>query len=274
MASIQNIAGYKFETLDIETIRAKRLDLRAKARDIGVKGSILLGSEGCNMFLAAEEDKNQEFLEAFYEVFPNLSDIKFKVSWSESAPFTRMLIKEKKEIITLAKPKVNPIAETAPEIDPEKFAQDFDSYLVVDTRNNYETELGKFSGSVDLNIDSFRDFPEAMKRTLPPVEANKPIVIYCTGGIRCEKAGLWMSQAGYKNVYQLKDGILGYFEKCGNQHYEGECFVFDKRVGLDHNLKETSTKQCYNCRTPWTAQAINERNGVCKCGKTVHWYEA
>lgn len=273
MSNIQNLAGYKFNNLELNKIQKHRLELRDIARKIGIKGSILLGTEGCNMFIAANEEQNKAFLKEFFQVFPELADIKFKVSWSETAPFTRMLIKLKQEIITLGQPNVNAVDKTATEIDPVEFANNYENYLVIDTRNTYETSLGKFKGAIDLGLESFREFPEAIKKVLPPAEANKPIVIYCTGGIRCEKAGLWMEQSGYENVYQLKDGILGYFEQCGQEHYEGECFVFDKRVGVNHNLSETETKQCYACRTPWTDSAINARNGVCSCGKTVYWYQ-
>lgn len=270
--TIENLAGYKFQALKIAKIREHRLALRAKAREIGVLGSILLSEEGCNMFIAAKPIQNQQFLSEFYKVFPELSDIKFKVSNSEEAPFSRMLIKEKKEIITLGQPCVNAVSEKAQEISPTKLASNYKDYLVIDTRNNYETKLGKFNGALDLNIESFREFPEAIMQQLPPAEADKPIVIYCTGGIRCEKAGLWMQQAGYKNVYQLKDGILGYFEECGQKEYDGECFVFDKRVGVDHELSETKTQQCYECRTPWMQSEIESRAGICTCGNKVHWY--
>lgn len=270
---IENLAGYKFQNLDIAKIRKNRLELREQARAIGLRGSILLSHEGCNMFIAGTPKQNQEFLELLFEVFPEIKDIKFKKSFSETAPFRRMLIKEKQEIITMGQPSVNAINDLAPEINAKEFANNYDNYLVIDTRNDYETELGKFKNAVDLKIKSFRDFPQAITAKLPPAEADKPIVIYCTGGIRCEKAGLWMQQAGYKNVYQLKDGILGYFEECGQQHYDGECFVFDKRVGVDHKLAETETNQCYKCRTPWSEAAIAARSGICSCGNKVHWYE-
>lgn len=273
MANIENLAGYKFQKLDLDTIRTNRIELRDFARKVGVLGSVLLSEEGCNMFIAATHEKNQIFIEELFKIFPELSDMQFKVSMSGQAPFSRMLIKEKKEIITLGQNSVNAVQQKASDITPTEFASNYGNYTVIDTRNSYETKLGKFEGALDLNLDSFREFPEAMLKTLPPAEADKPIVIYCTGGIRCEKAGLWMQQAGYNNVFQLKDGILGYFEQCGNNHYEGECFVFDKRVGVDHKLDETNTEQCYECRTPWSNAEIEKRAGICSCGNKVHWYQ-
>lgn len=270
MSNIENIAGYKFKHLEIEKIRANRIRLRDFARSNGILGSVLLSEEGCNMFIAATPEKNKIFTNELFSTFPELSDIKFKVSWSKNEPFSRMLIKEKKEIITLGKPSINAIANSAAEITPMQFSDNFSNYHVIDTRNKYETKLGKFKNAVDLNIESFRDFPEAILKTLPPAKTDKPIVIYCTGGIRCEKAGLWMQQAGYSNVYQLKDGILGYFEQCGNKNYDGECFVFDKRVGVNHLLEETNTTQCFNCRTPWTIAELKQKAGICNCGSKVN----
>ena len=117
---------------------------------------------------------------------------------------------------------------------------------MLDTRNDYEVRIGAFDNAVDLGIKHFRDFPAALAK-LPESAKKKPVVTYCTGGIRCEKAAELMSQEGFEQVYQLDGGIINYFEKCAGDHYHGECFVFDQRVALDPELKETKTVQCYAC---------------------------
>lgn len=271
MKTVENLAGYKFVTLNKKTIETSLELIKTTARNLGVKGSIILAEEGCNMFIAADPKTNKNFLEFFYKTIPELKEIPFKVSWSDEQPFKRMLVKFKKEIITFGQ-NVDAINNLVPEISPEDLSKNYSEYLIIDTRNNYETKLGKFANCQDLDLSSFKEFPKKIQSALPPEEIDKPIVIYCTGGIRCEKAGLWMQEAGYKNVFQLKDGILGYFEKCGNKNYEGECFVFDKRVGVDEKLDETETKQCFECRTPWSQNELSTRQGICSCGNQVQKY--
>jgi len=122
-----------------------------------------------------------------------------------------------------------------------------------DTRNDYEVKLGTFKGALPAGIDTFREFPEAVRR-LPEHLKHQPIVTFCTGGIRCEKAAPFMEREGFNNIYQLEGGILKYFEEVGSDHYDGECFVFDQRVGVDPGLHETASTQCFVCQTPLTAQ--------------------
>src|SRR5204863_4801653 len=122
-----------------------------------------------------------------------------------------------------------------------------------DTRNDYEVKLGTFKKAQAIGIDHFRDFPDAVRR-LPPAMKDQPIVMFCTGGIRCEKAGPFMEREGFKNIFQLEGGILKYFEECGGAHYDGECFVFDQRVGVDPNLQETDSVICFVCLMPLNKQ--------------------
>ena len=166
-----------------------------------------------------------------------------------------MLVKRKREIISLGMDEIRPAEFTGPHISPKEFKQmldDGDEVVVLDARNDYETRVGMFDGAVELDIASFREFPEAIG-SLPDEYRSKTVVMYCTGGIRCEKASAVMLKAGFDDVRQLEGGILGYFEECGGTHWNGDCFVFDQRVALDHQLEETEIVMCFKCREPLSA---------------------
>lgn len=258
-----NVAAYKFVTLDAAELPALRCALKDKAFACELKGTILLSAEGINLFLAGTQEKLGEFRD-FLASFSAFQDLWFKESFSDYQPFTRMLVRLKKEIISMGHREVQPEKKTAPYVSPEQLKSWYESkkdMIVLDTRNDYEIELGAFDEALDLNLDTFRGFPDAVAM-LPKSLKQKTIVTYCTGGIRCEKAAEYLLQQGYENVYQLEGGILNYFEKCGGEHYQGECFVFDKRVALDPELKETQTAQCYACRAP-LPPADQRADGVC-----------
>ncbi len=245
-----NISGYQFKPLtNLETLQKT---LKTHCRSQNLKGTILLSEEGINCFLSGERPT----IDAFYAYIAEkgFNEVDFKESLSESPPFKRMLVKVKSEIITMGVPGISPQKNRAPVVSAETFKQwleEGQDIVVFDTRNDYEVTLGKFINAIDLNIQDFKGFPEAVSH-LPPSLKNKKIVTYCTGGIRAEKAALYLQQEGFRDVYQLEGGILKYLEKCGKTHYEGECFVFDKRIAVDHQLNETPTKQCYVCRQPVT----------------------
>lgn len=246
-----NTSAYKFVQLPIEQLPTLRIEMKEKAKSLSLKGTILLSEEGINLFLSGLSDKLAAF-KAYLEKNIAFKNLPYKDSPSKDQPFSRMLVKIKKEIISMGKPDVIPQVHTAPYISPETLKQWYDEkkeMIVLDTRNDYEVMLGSFSGAIDLNIKNFREFPDAILKFKETFK-GKPIVTYCTGGIRCEKAAEWMLKSGFEDVYQLEGGILKYFEECGSKHYENECFVFDKRVGVDANLNETSTVQCYECRSP------------------------
>jgi UPF0176 protein len=166
-----------------------------------------------------------------------------------------MLVRLKKEIISMGHDEVKPAKFTGPSIKPTEFKSWLDEgkeIIVLDARNDYEMRTGKFQNAIDLNIKSFRDFPTAAKQ-LPDELKGTPVVMYCTGGVRCEKASVVLLEEGFNEVYQLEGGILGYFEECGGAHWDGECFVFDKRVGVNPELEETDTVMCFTCREPLLA---------------------
>lgn len=239
-----NISGYQFIKLD--NLEKLQKELQAFCGSLTLKGTILLGQEGINSFLSGSREK----IDAYYKKLPDFGfSIRYKESPSSYSPFSKMLVKIKHEIVTLGREDVNPICQSAPRISSCTFYQwlnDNKPMIILDTRNDYEVNIGKFKNAIHLNIQTFREFPEAIK-TLPEEYKSLPIVIYCTGGIRCEKAAPFMLSQGFKEVYQLDGGILQYFEDYQNAHYEGECFVFDKRIAVDEALRETTEKYCPSC---------------------------
>ena len=248
-----NISTYKFVTLD--NLDERRIALRDFCREIGLRGTILLSNEGINLFLAGTREVIDQFL-AHLHNDPAFADLEPKESLSDHQPFRRMLVKKKNEIITLAKPEIEPAKKTSQKIAAKELKAWFDEgrdFAMLDVRNDYEVELGSFEDAIPAKTDHFRQFPEAIKE-LPEDLKDKPIVMFCTGGIRCEKAGPLMENAGFKNIFQLDGGILKYFEECGGDHYHGECFVFDQRVAVDSELRETETTQCFACQHPLTAE--------------------
>jgi RluA family pseudouridine synthase len=185
---------------------------------------------------------------------PGLGELAFKASESDHQPFNRVLVRIKKEIIAFGVPGIEPGKRPSPKIAPATLKQWLDEgrpVTLLDTRNDYEVKLGTFRNAVAAGIDHFREFPAAVEK-LPAGLKEQPVVMFCTGGIRCEKAGPFMEGKGFKNIFQLEGGILKYFEDCGGAHYEGECFVFDQRVGLDPSLQETDSTQCFRCLSPLT----------------------
>ena len=191
-------------------------------------------------------------LVAHLHTWPGLEDLAPKYSPSEEQPFRRMLVRIKKEIIAFGVEGVNPSVRTSPKLKARELKQWLDEgrpITLLDTRNDYEVELGTFRGALIPHIDHFRSFPEAVRK-LPPEMKDQPIVMFCTGGIRCEKAGPFMEMEGFKHIYQLDGGILKYFEEVGGDHYNGDCFVFDQRVGLDPHLEESDTTVCFMCQSP------------------------
>src|SRR5450755_3946240 len=249
MKKIVNIAAYKFVALP--ELRSLRARLLALCNSWELKGTILLSAEGINLFVAGERGKI-DLLLAELRGLPGLEDLSPKISETEHQPFTRMLVRIKKEIIAFGVEGINPAQRTSPKLAAKELNQWLDEgrpVTLLDARNDYEVKLGTFRNALPIGVDHFRDFPAAVRK-LPEAMKEQPIVMFCTGGIRCEKAGPFMEREGFKNIFQLDGGILKYFEQCGGAHYDGECFVFDQRVGLDPSLQETEATQCFRCQTP------------------------
>jgi len=248
---IVNIAAYRFAPLqDLPSLRSALL---VKCAEWELKGTILLSTEGINLFVAGEAAPIESLLSELRRL-PGLADLSAKTSLTATQPFRRMLVRIKKEIIAFGVAGIDPARHTSPKLPPRELKRWLDEgrpVTLLDTRNDYEVKLGTFDNALTLDLDHFRHFPAAV-RALPEDLKAQPIVMFCTGGIRCEKAGPFMEREGFTNVFQLDGGILKYFEECGAAHYTGECFVFDQRVGVDPALRETDSTQCFNCQTPLT----------------------
>ena len=256
MTEFINIAAYKF--VELNRLAERKSHLLPLCKSLELKGTILLSKEGINLFLAGKRERVDQLLMQLRSQ-PEFADLTFKESVSEYQPFTRMLVRLKKEIISMGVDAIQPAKTTSPKITAHELKQWLDEgrdITLLDTRNDYEVEIGTFEKAVPIGIDHFRNFPRAAAK-LPETMRNKPVVMFCTGGIRCEKAGPLLEQNGFESVYQLDGGILKYFEECGGEHYRGDCFVFDKRVAVDPNLKETELEQCYACQAILSAEDQN-----------------
>ncbi len=253
-----NIAAYKFVTFN-DTVE-RRASFQAICHDLDLKGTILLTPEGINLFLAGTRNNIDKFL-GWLRQDSRFADIEVKESLSNEQPFNRMLVKLKKEIITMRHPLIQPELGRAPVVKAADLKRWLDQghddagkpVVMVDTRNAFEVDVGTFENTIDYRIHKFSEFPEVIARHKPELD-GKTGVTFCPGGIRWEKAAIHMQNIGYDSVYQLDGGILKYFEEVGGAHYQGDCFVFDYRTALNPELKATTTVQCFACRAVVTAR--------------------
>ena len=247
-----NIAGYRFIDLpDRDRLRAPLLE---HCLELGLKGTVLLSPNGINFFLSGTQESVDEYV-AHLEKDERFQDISLHISYSEYQPFKRMLVRLKNEIISLGMDEIKPAERTGQYIEPQEFKNWLDEgkeVMVLDTRNDYELRIGTFENAIDLNIKSFREFPKSTQKL--EQDKSTPVVMFCTGGIRCEKASVVMENQGWENVYQIKGGILGYFKECGGAHWNGDCFVFDKRVSITPELEESDHVLCFECRNPLSVE--------------------
>ena len=253
---VLNIAAYRFVSLDDPGSWVE--PLRARCTTLALKGTIIVATEGVNLFLAGASADIEAFLEgvAIDPLFVDregraaLSALDVKRSFSAAQPFGRLLVKHKPEIVTMRTPSVRPADGRAPAIAPERLAawlasghdDDGRPVVLLDTRNAFEVGHGTFDGARQLGIERFDAFPAAVDPLVDTLR-DETVVTFCTGGIRCEKAALYMRDRGFSRVLQLDGGILNYFEKVGNAHWHGDCFVFDERVALDADLQDTGAKR-------------------------------
>ena len=236
---VLNISAYLFTAID--DCAQLRTVLRARADAAGLKGTILLAEEGINLFIAGSADGVHEFV-ALLRAEPRFAGLTTKESWSEDQPFRKMLVKVKREIIRMDHPTIRPDAVRAPAVAPETLRRWLDQghddtgrdVVLIDTRNAFEVDYGTFDGALDWRIERFTQFPDAAAARRAEL-AGKTVVSFCTGGIRCEKAALYLGDLGV-DAFQLDGGILGYFERVGGDHFTGECFVFDEREALAPDL--------------------------------------
>ncbi|WP_048440996.1 sulfurtransferase [Caenimonas sp. SL110] len=241
MKNILNISAYLF--VGISDPQLLREQLLQQARHARVLGTVLIATEGINLFLAGQADGVRGFL-SWLRSDGRFAAIEAKESWSEGYPFRKLLVKVKSEIIRMNHPAIQPSQGRAPAVDAQTaqrwLAQGHDDdgrpVVTLDTRNGFEVDHGTFDGAIDWRLDKFSDFPAALDAHKTQFE-GKTVISFCTGGIRCEKAAIYMREAGLQNVWQLDGGILKYFEETGGAHFKGSCFVFDERRALDAGLE-------------------------------------
>ena len=242
---------------EIADPEAKKSPLRAICVAHKIKGILLLAREGINGTIEGSDDGVAEVI-AHIESWEEIGALEVKYSRSSEPSFLRMRVRLKEEIVTMGQPMLNLPEEAGTYVDPGDWNELIkrDGVMVIDTRNRYETRIGQFAGATDPETDSFKDFPAWAKSLAKNLaqDKNRPkaIAMYCTGGIRCEKASAYMKQLGFDEVYHLKGGILKYLEQIPENQslWQGECFVFDKRVTLLHELKEGNYELCYACKEP------------------------
>ncbi len=250
---------YKFVTLDnFQDLRQPLLDVM-ESHDL--RGTLLLASEGINGTVAGSRSAIDSLL-AWFHRDPRLADIDYKESFTDHLPFNRAKVKLKKEIVTMGVEGIDPkrvVGTYVSAKDWNKLISD-PEVILVDTRNDYEYQVGTFKNAINPNTTSFREFPHFVKANLNP-ETHKKVAMFCTGGIRCEKSTAFLKEQGFGEVYHLKGGILKYLEEVPPQEtlWEGECFVFDERVTVNHQLEKGNYDQCNACRLPITeADKSNE----------------
>ena len=265
-------AFYKFVRLDnYDSLREPLLELCLAEN---IRGSILLAHEGVNSTIAGPRAGIDRVLD-FLRSDPRLADLEHKESFADTQPFHRMKVRLKREIVTLKKPSIDPNRIVGQYVD----AKDWNALIsdpetiLIDTRNDYEFEAGRFRNAIDPHTAAFSEFPDYIEQHLAD-KKNAKIVTYCTGGIRCEKATAYLLEQGFKNVYHLKGGILKYLEIVPKEEslWEGECFVFDQRVTVKHGLEQGSYRLCYGCQQPISQsdrQSPHYKAGVC-CPKCYH----
>jgi UPF0176 protein len=234
--------------------------LKSLCLNLKLQGTIIIAGEGINGMVAGPGE-GIESLMAFLKADSRFQDVVFKLSYHQGSSFRRMLVKVKKQCITLRE-TVDPCKESGARLSPQELKQWFDEgkeMILVDTRNDYEVAIGTFKGAIDPKLKCFDEFPQWLTSNLNEAK-DRPIVTFCTGGIRCEKATAYMLQQGFREVYQLDGGIISYLEQtkdlAEDNHWEGECVVFDKRIAIDKELNPSRHQHCFVCLTRLSAKNI------------------
>ena len=248
-------AFYKFTKISL--LSELQTEFYKFLESLSIKGTVLLAEEGINGTVSGSAKSIAKFKNFLFEK-DLLSESDFKVSSADFMPFPRLKVKLKKEIVTIGNSEINPGKKVGEYVDPLDWNQLItdDDVLVLDTRNTYEVSIGSFEGAIQPETNNFREFPEWTETEGSKLPKDKKIAMFCTGGIRCEKASSLLKDKGFENVYHLKGGILNYFEKIEPEEslWNGECFVFDDRVALNHKLEPGSYDLCHGCRMPITEE--------------------
>ncbi len=245
-------AFYRFSKIsdDLDVLKSK---ITAKAQELDTTGLMVLGAEGINSTISASSAETLADFKKFIQELLGIEITNFKDSYANKKPFRKFVVKVREEIVTLGTPELVPnMTENNHHLSPAEWNEVMKNekdYVIIDTRNWYEYNIGSFKGAINPNIDKFTEFPKYLEEQ--KVSKDKKMLIFCTGGIRCEKGILELQRQGYQNVFQLEGGILKYLEEFPNEQFEGECFVFDHRVALDQDLKPTTKYGlCPHCGQP------------------------
>ena len=254
-AMISVAALYHFAP--IEAPARRRQPLLDLCLDAGIRGTLLLAEEGINGTIAGPADGIEKVI-SHLRGWPGFADLEVKYSTASSPGFLRMKVRLKSEIVTMGKPGIDPARDTGTYVEPKDWNDLIrrNDVMVIDTRNDYETRIGRFHRAVDPETSSFRAFPDWADALAENPHKPKAVAMYCTGGIRCEKASAYMKQIGFEEVYHLKGGILKYLEDISAEEslWQGECFVFDDRVALKHGLATGDHSLCHACKQPLTPE--------------------
>ncbi|MGB0866714.1 MAG: rhodanese-related sulfurtransferase [Granulosicoccaceae bacterium] len=249
-------AMYRFVTL--ENFRELREPLLETMEQHQIRGTLLLAREGINGTVSGSRDGINALLD-WLRQDARLADIDTKESYAEEQPFKRTKVKLKKEIVTMGVPGIDPNLVVGTYVEPEQWNELISDpeVVLIDTRNDYEYQVGSFDGAINPHTDSFREFPAYVRKNFDP-STHKKVAMFCTGGIRCEKSTALLKEQGFDEVYHLKGGILNYLAKVPKTDttWHGECFVFDDRVTVDHDLEPGSYEQCNACRMPLNAEEL------------------
>ncbi|MDA8963795.1 rhodanese-like domain-containing protein [Acidimicrobiia bacterium] len=252
---IANITGYKFIPIKDELVLQETILQRST--NLNLKGTVLISRKGINFSVSGTKNNIDKFL-LFIRSDTRFADVDVKITYNAYQPFRKMLVRIKKEIISMGIEEIDPFKFTGQKISPKELNKKLnnnENIVLLDTRNEYEVRLGTFKNAIDLNLDSFRDFPKEIEKLRKKLN-GKEVVMFCTGGIRCEKASALMLKNGFENIQQVDGGVINYFKETGGRHWNGDCFVFDDRVALDKDLLETDYVLCFRCREPLNKEEI------------------
>ena len=251
-----------YQFTEIYDPNQKKKDLVSLCKSRNVRGTLILAIEGINGTISGKRHHIDAVIQHISN-WPEIESLDVKYSWSTDQNFNRMKVKIKKEIVTMGVEQINPKENAGTHVEAKDWNNliNREDIVLIDVRNKFEIEVGHFKGSIDPDTDSFGDFPDWVQNHSTELEEKPSIAMYCTGGIRCEKASAYMKSVGYKDVYHLKGGILKYLEEISPSEslWEGECFVFDDRVSLKHGLEEGAYELCYGCQEPLSQQDRESR---------------
>ena len=252
-------------------INSIKINLDKYLKNKLILGTVLLANEGINGTISGTKKDLNEFIH-FIKKTLKIRKLSIKISQNKFIPFYRLKIRLKKEIVTIGDKTIKPEKITGKHIDPKNWDKIINNkkYMIIDTRNNYEVSIGSFKNAINPKTKSFREFPKFIEKL--DIKKHQPIAMFCTGGIRCEKASSYLLKNGYKDISQLDGGILNYLEvkkrKKKSTFWQGECFVFDNRVAVNNKLDKGSYEQCYGCRHPITKQDMRlksyKKGATCK----------